>query len=329
MRVGLIDFDSKTPNLAIMKLSTHFKRQGAAVVLNPKPGEVSKAYCSVLFTWNREKAAALAGQFPDIEFGGTGWDVHSTLPPEIEALPPDYDLYTMADIYPRITGIRRGAAREAKVRELLDGGLGFTSRGCIRACPFCVVPKKEGRFHQVGEIRDLVNPRSKFVTLLDANLTADPDVLGKLTEMRERGLTVNITQGVDVRIMTDEIAQALSNLRLAGKDKRIRYAWDLMGYEKQVTEGFATLSRHIKPYRHTCYMLCGFNTTWEEDVYRFRKLRELGVYPYVMIYNKESARQAGTLDLRLMHFGRWVNSLFFKVCGFDDYEPWRKVRDSY
>lgn len=35
MRVGLIDFDSKQVNLALMKLSAYHKAQGNQVVLNP------------------------------------------------------------------------------------------------------------------------------------------------------------------------------------------------------------------------------------------------------------------------------------------------------
>jgi len=67
-----------------------------------------------------------------------------------------------------------------------------------------------------------------------------------------------------------------------------------------------------------CFMLAGFNTTFEEDMYRFIKLNEMGIRPYVMVYNEK-------IDIRLKHFERWVNSMVFKKCTWEEYEPW--IRD--
>ena len=49
-------------------------------------------------------------------------------------------------------------ARERKAQEIVNAGIGFTSRGCVRKCGFCVVPRKEGRLHQDAPIKDLINP---------------------------------------------------------------------------------------------------------------------------------------------------------------------------
>lgn len=88
------------------------------------------------------------------------------------------------------------------------------------------------------------------------------------------------------------------------------------------------MQKYIKAYRHKCYMLVGYNTTFEEDVARFNQLwKEYGVTPFVMIYNgldrvldeKETFPLA---DVRLKKFARWVNGYFFKKCRFDEYKPW-------
>lgn len=78
----------------------------------------------------------------------------------------------------------------------------------------------------------------------------------------------------------------------------------------------------VKPYKHMCFMLVGFNTTFEEDMYRFRKLRELKVDPFVMIYNEGK-------DKRLRHFARGVNSRIYKRCKREEYEPWIKAQVEY
>ncbi len=49
-------------------------------------------------------------------------------------------------------------------------------------------------------------------------------------------------------------------------------------------------------------MLTNFNTTFEQDLDRIYKLRELDYTPYLMIYNKPSAPK------ELLRMQRWVNN---------------------
>jgi len=157
------------------------------------------------------------------------------------------------------------------------------------------------------------------VNPFDNNLSADPDVIDKLHEIRDRGLIVDITQGIDVRLITPEIAKALSEVKML---RSLHYAWDLMKFEQQVLDGIKKLAEHVKTWRHMCYMLTGYNTTFEEDVYRFRRLRELHVDPYVMPYNLQYPSD------KHRHFARWVNGRIYKVCSFDDYEPWIRSQET-
>lgn len=323
--VGLIDIDSRIPNLALMKLSSYWKARGATVHLNTLTRESDftqrpdKVYCSVVFRKNRDKAEALRALYPEIEFGGTGWDLTTVLPPEIENMRPDYSLYTAEHLAPRLGGIGTRAMKLKKAQDLVDAGIGFTSRGCVRKCGFCFVPQKEGALHLVGNVQDLVNSRSKTLILLNNNLTAQPNVLEELDEIRRLGLRLDITQGIDVRLMTNEIAEALSRVSHV---RRLHFAWDYPSHETAVWRGIELLSRHVKRYRQLCFMLVGAHSTFEQDLYRFNRLSKNGIDPYVMVYN-------GQGDLRLKHFGRWVNARIYKVCGFEEYEPWVKVRDEY
>ena len=175
----------------------------------------------------------------------------------------------------------------------------------------------EGKFRQTGQIRDLINPKSNVIILLDNNITADPDVIEKLHEIRDRGLTVDITQGIDVRLITPEIAKALSEVKHL---RSVHYAWDLMAFEKQILQGINILSERVKKWRHMCFMLTGYNTTFEEDMYRFRRLIEIGVKPYVMPYNKQFKTK------RDHCFAGWVNSRKHTVCSFEEYGPWIKAQ---
>lgn len=317
MKILLIDYDGKLPNLALCKLSTYHKAQGDEVFLN-ECDRPDRTYISSLFTWNRSKVEKLLQVYPNAEVGGTGWDLHKDLPAEIEACKPDYDLYKVSDILPRIRG--GIASKESKIKKaetIVNAGIGFTSRGCIRKCGFCFVPPKEGSFRQVANIGELLNPRSNVLILLDNNLTADPDVIEKLHEIRDRKLIIDISQGIDVRLITPEIAQALSEVRHL---RSVHYAWDLMKYEKQVLRGIDILSKFINVRNHLCMMLTGYDTVTAEDEYRFTKLREAGIDPYVMPFNKQYP------TAKHKHFARWVNARIYKVCSFSEYEPWVKAQ---
>lgn len=316
--IGLIDVDSKLPNLALMKISSYYKNVGEEVEFVQPGRQYERIFASAIFTKSKDKCQELLNEYGSlIEIGGTGWDIEKQLPEDIEKMKPDYELYTTELIYKRICrGIGLKETKLKKAETIVNAGMGFTSRGCIRNCGFCFVPRKEGCFHHVADIGTLLNPKSNVLILHDNNFTADPDCILKLQEIKQRGLVVDINQGCDVRLMTPEIAAALSQVKHL---RSIHYAWDLMGYEDQVLKGIKVLLKYIKPWRHMCFMLVGYNTNFEEDMYRFRKLDELGIRPYVMIYNN-----VGTIKLH--HFARWVNARIHKVCAFEEYEPWIKAK---
>ena len=320
--IGLIDVDSKIPNLALMKISSYYKSIGEEVEFVQEEKEYEKIFASSIFTRSKPICENLLDKYGDkIEIGGTGWDINKWLPDEIEKMKPDYELYTVDDIYPKMQGILTKERKRKKAKEIVDAGMGFTSRGCIRKCGFCFVPQKEGEFRDVAEISDLLNPRSNVLILHDNNFTADPKCIDKLKEIKDRKLVVDINQGCDVRLMDDEKAYWLGQVKHL---RSLHYAWDLMGFEKQVLEGIEVLSKHVKKYKHMCFMLVGFNTTFEEDMYRFKTLTSLKVDPFVMRYNERKD------DIRLNHFARWVNGRIYRKCtDFEDYEPWRKAKIKY
>lgn len=332
--IGLIDIDGKLPNLALMKISAFFKSLGYIVDF-VRSGEVyEKIYASCLFTWNRKHCLELQKEYGDkLILGGTGWDfieinrklteiTHTELPPEIEAFKPDYDLYTVNMVYENACkgGIASRKSKLKKSQIIVDMGVGFTSRGCIRKCGFCIVNQKEGCLHSVAEIKDIINPRSNVITLYDNNLTADPDCIEKLKEIRDRKLKVNISQGIDVRLLNEEKAKALGEVNHL---RSLHYAWDLMESETKIIEGIKLLKQFVKPYRHMCYLLTGFNTTFEEDMYRIKRLEELDIKPYVMKYNKRKD------DIRLNQLAGWINSRKHTCCSFEEYTPWINAQTQF
>ena len=68
----------------------------------------------------------------------------------------------------------------------------------------------------------------------------------------------------------------------------------------------------IKPHHLMFYVLVGFNTTFKQDMYRFKKLNEFGVKPFIMLYNN-------CKDKKLRDFSRWINKRYYNFIKWEDY----------
>ena len=111
------------------------------------------------------------------------------------------------------------------------------------------------------------------------------------------------------------------------KGRRLHFAFDHPDDEKWVREGIELLLEGgVRPEHLMFYMLCDFDTSFEEDMRRYNILWEdYGVYPYIQVYNRDDRVR----DRRMSHFARWVNRRIHKVCDYEDYEPWVRDREDY
>lgn len=123
------------------------------------------------------------------------------LPYEIEHIYPDYSLY------PELTK---------------DTAYGFMSRGCPRGCDFCHVEVKEGRkAYKVADLSEFWRGQ-KNIVLLDPNTIACKKWKDILEQLIDSGAWVDFSQGVDIRLMTEEKAEMIKQIKV----KNIHFAWD-------------------------------------------------------------------------------------------------------
>ena len=113
---------------------------------------------------------------------------------------------------------------------------------------------------------------------------------------------------MDARLLNDENTKILAQLRIK---REPRFAFDTMDAEKGVLRAIKLLQKHgIK--RALWYVLVGFDTTWEEDMYRVELLKKLGQRPYVMRYKTLNGNGKYAL------FASWVNQYkFFTTMSFE------------
>lgn len=293
MKIGLIDVDSHNfPNLALMKISAWHKQQGDNVDWWNGLETYDKVYMSKVFDKTYTKDMNHCIQADEVIKGGTGYDLNNKLPYEIEHIYPDYELY----------GIK-------------DTAYGFLTRGCPRHCKFCIVGDKEGlRSEKVADLKDFWNGQ-RHIKLLDPNLIACKDWKELLKQLIDSKAWIDFTQGLDIRLMTDEKADAINQLNI----KMLHFAWDnyeFNTYEK-LKEFRTKLNFDLRKMR--VYVLTNFETTIEQDLERIYKLKELDYDPYLMIYDKDKLPKRHTLR----EMQRWVNNKFiFRSC--ETFEEYRR-----
>lgn len=177
-------------------------------------------------------------------------------------------------------------------------------RGCRLNCSFCVVPKKEGRPKPANTVEEIwTNRDSDFVVLLDNDFFGNPEWQARIDEIKGNNLKVCFSQGLNIRIITEDQAAALASVRftnLKNAYKQVHFAWDKVGDESRILAGIETcLQAGLKPSQMAFFVLIGYDTTPEQDFHRVMILRGLGCDPYVMPYDKTDPYQK--------RFTRWVN----------------------
>lgn len=306
MKVLLIDIDSKIPNLALMKISAYHKSIGDEVGFSIE--DPDKVYASVIFKKNRHAVDGLRFFYPnaEIDIGGSGYDLEKKLPKEIEEMTPDYSIYPDCDRY-----------------------YGFTTRGCIRNCYFCIVHKKEGKFHTLSNeygntpfalIKQMMGddiyetycePKFNKIEFLDNNILADKEWFMDLTEIllsHFSNFAVDFNQGLDVRLLDSDIASRLKELKPITVWK---FAFDSMAVKDDVLRGIQILRDAGIDARHKImfYVYCHDDAQIPDAVERCNILKENGVTAYSMINRDAPTKKMISLSLAgqdLGVFGRAV-----------------------
>lgn len=291
MKIGLIDVDRTSfPNLALMKISAYHKRRGDQVEWWNGLLKYDRVYKAKVFDDTYSKDIEWCINADEIIKGGTGYDLRNTLTEEIEHIRPDYSLYNIDDT-----------------------AYGFLTRGCPRGCPFCIVKDKEGgRSHQVADLEEFWNGESRII-LLDPNITASRECEKLFDDLISTGKEIEFNQGIDVRLITDKGIDQLNQMKL----KMLHFAWD--NYEFKTYEKLKTIRPQLRYDSRSLrvYVLTNFNTTFEQDLERIIKLRELDFDPYVMIYDKPHAPR------KVRQLQGWVNNkrIWRTIENFEDYKP--------
>ena len=269
MKILLVDVDSKIPNLALMKLSTHHKAIGNDVEIMklnktyyPKKDDsvlinadiYDEVYVSIVFRKNKKAITVI--NCDDVYYGGVGYCLTTKLSDSIMLCEPDYSLYPENDT-----------------------SYGFITRGCIRDCYFCVVPKKEGLIHQVNSVEEII--RHKKVKFLDNNILAFKGHKEILQELIDKKIKCQFNQGLDIRLLNHENALLLSKLNYINE---YIFAFDNIKDEHLVNVKLELFKKYVtKDWRSKFFIYCHPDMDIGKDVvYRVEWCKRNKVLPYFM-----------------------------------------------
>jgi hypothetical protein len=220
---------------------------------------------------------------------------------------PDY-LATVADI---------GGDVDAISRHNPDAT--FTTRGCIRQCSFCAVPKIEGEFRELSAWQP-------------ARLVCDNNILAASRRHFDRVIDsvkhiegVDFNQGLDKKELKDWHIDRLQEL-----DKpMIRFAWDDVNEEPALRDAIdGILAAGFPHSRISVLALIGWNDTPEDALYRLVTLRDvLRVTAFPMRYQSLKSVKyndyvaSGWTDEELKKMMRyWARQNWFKKIPYDEFD---------
>jgi hypothetical protein len=299
-----------------MKISTYHKRRGDEVVFHKgmraelRDQRWDIIYIATMFTYQwksvvqtiefyqrrRGEARIVVGGIlasllaRDLE-AETGVAPLIGLWEEIDRLPPDYSLFDAAHQY-----------------AVSDASIGYTTRGCIRRCSFCAVPRLEPEFVPYIPLGRQIDPSKRDLILLDNNVLASPQFPRIIQDIRTCGFQagaklngrqrhVDFNQGVDVRLLTEEHMRLLSTIAI----HPLRIAFDHIDLRDTYVEKIRLAHRYgIR--RLSNYVLYNHHDTPDDFYRRLRtnvELNEelgLSIFSFPMRYIPLDAKQRGYVN---------------------------------
>lgn len=282
MDIGLFNLEPKIHNSAMMQVAQYWRERGSNVWEYHPLFDYDKVYAFSLFDFTDKSFVT-----KDMICGGTGFDITSRLPPEIEKCDLDYSVCPTCDY-----------------------SIIWFSRGCFRNCPFCIVRQKEDYIHPVNPKN--LNPNGDYIKVMDNNFFANPNWREAVEQLLEWNQPIDM-QGFDIRIFDSEQGEALQELK---HKHAFKFAWD--NPRDNIDNKIEELLDYIKPSKLMCYVLIGFWSTPEEDLYRVMHLwDEYKIHAFTMPYNKHERYQKD--------FSRWCNNkIIFKTRSWEEYKAGNK-----
>jgi len=272
----------------LLKLSSYHKKKGNTTELvygtsKPTKGDPDIIYVTSLFTWAWEPVWEaihyFSMKFPNAELWLGG--LYASLMPEHAALSGVSPNHIFKGIYHEAEEMCPDYELVPEWNKRAKASIIFATRGCIRSCTFCGVSRIEGKLgFEKNSIKDLIWPGHTRVILFDNNFLASSKWKKILSEIQELGLYVDFNQGLDARLITKEVADKISELKI---DRFVRISYDTTDVGPSVKKAIDLLeSSGINGRNILVYMLYNFTESPQDLFERIKNVLSWGSVAYPM-----------------------------------------------
>lgn len=268
-----------------------------------------------------------------IYIGGTGFffDKAFSLPTEIEHHMPDYHLYDDWIEEQVLNGSNRAIIEHrlfnetvfrSQFKEYTDFSIGFLTRGCFRKCKFCV-NQKYNRVFIHSPLSEFYDPERKKICMLDDNFFGGRGWKPLFEELVETNKPFKFKQGLDERLLTDEICKSLFSAKYSGD---FTFAFDNIADYNLIHRKLKMIRKYTDVIKIKFYVLVGFESTDIHDIENaFKRIALLMKYrclPYIMRYQNKNEMPWKNSEYREAYvtLARWCNQPgIFKKMSFRNF----------
>lgn len=306
MKILLVNVDSRW-NMAIRKMYNYYRQDhdvkmidlGLSGYPHKKRKEIDgseydEVYVSNIFDINKDRVTITGCD--RVFFGGIGSrDPERKLPPEIENTEPYY--------FPDE-----------------DTSHGFITRGCIRNCWFCKVPKYEGKLQVYNRVENIV--KHKKAKFYDNNILAYSGHLDVFQWLIDHDIKCEFNQGLDFRLVNDKNLELLSKLNYMGD---YIFAFDDPKYEMLLEKKIVLMKKYIpEPWRLKFYIYHADGMDISQLIRRVEWCRFHKCKPYVM---RDANTWGSPLEKFYIDYASYCNQpAYFKKVSFEEY---LRIRHDY
>ena len=295
MRVGLLAVDSNYPNLALMKISAWFKGYNVYADWYNPFDSYDYVYKSKIFTFTEDYEHPI-NNAEEVFEGGTGYSLTRKLPTYIEIMRPDYSIYPSID---------------------KKTAYGFITRGCPNHCKWCVVPEKEGGVKPYMDVEDIAFGGRTNLILMDNNILASDYGIKQIEKIVDMRYRVDFNQGLDARLVTNDIASLLSKVRWINQ---IRFGCDTQAQIRHCMDAIRKIDDQRKnPAYYLLYTILDgdINECYDRLSY-FRSMRNVVVHAQPF----RDPHGRNIIPMWQKDMAQWANRReFYKSTDFKDFSP--------
>jgi hypothetical protein len=292
------------PNIAIGKIARWHKERGDEVEWATVFEHYDVLYMSKIFNWSEDDLRYYDAD--KVVKGGTGYDIYSKLPEEIDRIQPDYS------IYPNVPK---------------DTAFGFLTRGCPNRCKWCVVPRKEGVIRPYMDVDEIAIEGRTNLVLMDNNILAAGDyAIEQMEKSINRKYKLDFNQAIDARLVTEENAKVLARVKWI---RSIRFGCDTHKQIEDCERAMELLEANGFHGRYFLYTMLNddFSECYERTMYWWKRSKAVRIHHdgrYVDIHAqpyRDPDNPHRPIPQWQKDMAQWCNKKqYFSTFPFEDFE---------